>query len=74
MVSLLISLELALAQMLILHHLAVTSFLLLVLVLIVALALAPVPAPVWLAQVTVVAAALILVLAPIGSVLALPRA
>ena len=72
MVSLLISLELALAQMLILHHLAVTSFLLLVLVLIVALA--PVPAPVWLAQVTVVAAALILVLAPIGSVLALPRA
>ena len=72
MVSLLISLELALAQMLILHHLAVTSFPLLVLVLI--LALAPVPAPVWLAQVTVVAAALILVLAPIGSVLALPRA
>ena len=72
MISLLISLELALAQMLILHHLAVTSFPLLVLVLI--LALAPVPTPVWPAQVTVVAAALILVLAPIGSVLAPPRA
>ena len=74
MISLLISLELALAQMLILHHLAVTSFPLLVLVLILALAPVPVPAPVWLAQVIVVAAVLILVLAPIGSVLALPRA
>ena len=40
MVSLLISLELAPAQMLILHHLAVTPFLLPVLVLVLALVLA----------------------------------
>ena len=67
MVSLLISLELALAQMLILHHLAVTPFPLLVLVLILALVL------VQLAQATVVAAA-IPALAPIGSILVLLRA
>ena len=70
MVFLLISLELAPAQMLILHHLAVTPFLLPVLVLALVLALALVQ----LAQAAVGSVAAIHVLAPVGSILVLLKA